>query len=146
MDVYNWLKLGATCSHFLGWCLVVLETPQHMMCMNNETWSLNQLSFNIRAMIQTFRNCFSSTSNNGLVDRYIKWNNNNYYCVILNVDGSYLGSLTRSGFSGIIRNTFDFFAKLGASSDADLLTLASPSEGVRDLLKNDAMETFFPHE
>ncbi|MCI21779.1 hypothetical protein A2U01_0042949, partial [Trifolium medium] len=39
-----------------------------------------------------------------------------------------------------------FFAKLGASSDADFLTHASPPEGVRDLLKNDAMETFFLHD
>jgi ribonuclease HI len=37
----------------------------------------------------------------------------------------------------------DFFAKLGSSSDADFLTHASPPEGVRDLLRNDAMGTFF---
>ncbi|MCI60930.1 hypothetical protein A2U01_0082186, partial [Trifolium medium] len=36
-----------------------------------------------------------------------------------------------------------FFAKLRASSDADFLTHASPLEGVRDLLKNDTMRTFF---
>jgi hypothetical protein len=40
----------------------------------------------------------------------------------------------------------DFFAKLGASSDADFLTRASPPEGVRDLLRNDAMGTFFLRE
>jgi ribonuclease HI len=33
----------------------------------------------------------------------------------------------------------DFFAKFGASSDADILTHASPPEGIRDLLKNDAI-------
>jgi hypothetical protein len=37
----------------------------------------------------------------------------------------------------------DFFAKLGATSDVDFLTHASPPEGVRDLLRNDAMGTFF---
>ncbi|GAU33875.1 hypothetical protein TSUD_66620 [Trifolium subterraneum] len=37
----------------------------------------------------------------------------------------------------------DFFAKLGASLDADLLTHASSPERVRDLLRNDAMTTFF---
>ncbi|MCH94411.1 S-like ribonuclease [Trifolium medium] len=37
----------------------------------------------------------------------------------------------------------DFFAKLGASSDADFSTHAFPPEGVRDLLRNDAMRTFF---
>ncbi|CAJ2638352.1 S-like ribonuclease [Trifolium pratense] len=40
----------------------------------------------------------------------------------------------------------DFFAKLGASSDADFLTHASPPEGIRDLLRNDAMRTFFLRE
>jgi ribonuclease HI len=57
-------------------------------------------------MVETLRNCFSPASNDRLVDRYIKWNNNNYSCVILNVDGSCIGSLVRSGFGGIIRNTF----------------------------------------
>jgi hypothetical protein len=37
----------------------------------------------------------------------------------------------------------DFFDKLGASSDADFLTHSSPLEGVRDLLRNDALGTFF---
>jgi hypothetical protein len=40
----------------------------------------------------------------------------------------------------------DFFAKLGASSDVDFLTYASPPEGVRDLLKNNATGTFFLYE
>ncbi|MCI43665.1 hypothetical protein A2U01_0064903, partial [Trifolium medium] len=40
----------------------------------------------------------------------------------------------------------DFFAKLGASSDADFLTHASLPEGVCDLLRNDAMGTFFLRE
>jgi ribonuclease HI len=56
-------------------------------------------------MVETFRNCFSPVSNDRLVDRYIKWNNNNHYCVILNVDDSCLGSPIRSGFGDIIRNT-----------------------------------------
>jgi hypothetical protein len=40
----------------------------------------------------------------------------------------------------------DLFAKLGASSDADFLIHVSPPEGVRDLLRNDAMGTFFLRE
>ncbi|MCI73792.1 glucan 13-beta-glucosidase, partial [Trifolium medium] len=39
-----------------------------------------------------------------------------------------------------------FFAKLGASSDADFSTPASPPEGVRDLLKSDTMRTFYLRE
>jgi hypothetical protein len=37
----------------------------------------------------------------------------------------------------------DFFIKLRTSSDADFLTHISPPEGICDLLKNDAMITFF---
>jgi hypothetical protein len=42
-------------------------------------------------------------------DRFIKWNNNNHYRVILNVDGSCLSSPIRFGFGGIIRNTFGHY-------------------------------------
>ncbi|MCI50277.1 glucan 13-beta-glucosidase, partial [Trifolium medium] len=37
----------------------------------------------------------------------------------------------------------DFFAKLGATSDVDFLTHASPPEDIRDLLRNDALGTLF---
>jgi hypothetical protein len=37
----------------------------------------------------------------------------------------------------------NFFAKLGASSDADFLTHASPSEDIHDLLRNDTMKILF---
>jgi hypothetical protein len=40
----------------------------------------------------------------------------------------------------------DFFAKFGAFSDVSFMTHVSPLEGVCDLLKNDAMETFFLRE
>jgi hypothetical protein len=40
----------------------------------------------------------------------------------------------------------DLFTKLRASSDANFLTHASSSEGVRDLLRHDATGTFFLRE
>jgi hypothetical protein len=40
----------------------------------------------------------------------------------------------------------NFFDKLGTSSDASFLTHVSPPKGVRDLLRNDAMGTFFLRE
>ncbi|KAK2403152.1 hypothetical protein QL285_052614 [Trifolium repens] len=60
-------------------------------------------------MVETFRNCFSLVSNDGLVDRYIKWNNNNNSCVILNVDRSCFDFLVQSRFDGIIRTTFGHY-------------------------------------
>ncbi|XP_045803019.1 uncharacterized protein LOC123896706 [Trifolium pratense] len=240
LDVYDWLKLGATCSNDLLFSAGLWWSWRHrnLMCLNNETWSLSRISFHIRAMVETFSNCFSPASNEGSIDRYIKWNHDNYPCTILNVDGSCPDSPVRSGFGGIIINTFghylvgfsgfiqgssdillaelyaiykglllakdmnidelvcysdslhsvnlirgphakfhthavliqdikellsqtnaslyhtlregnqcaDFFAKLGASSDADYLIHASTPDGVRDLLRNDAMRTFFLRE
>ncbi|KAK2434396.1 hypothetical protein QL285_019553 [Trifolium repens] len=58
-------------------------------------------------MVETSKNCLSFVSDDRLVDRYIKWNNNNHPCAILNVDANCLDSPIRSGFDGIIRNTFD---------------------------------------
>jgi hypothetical protein len=40
----------------------------------------------------------------------------------------------------------NFFAKLGASSDAGFTTHVSPPEGIRDLLKNNTMGTLFLYE
>jgi ribonuclease HI len=60
-------------------------------------------------MVETFRNCFSPVFNDKLADRHIKWNNNNYFCAILNVDESCLGSPVRSGFGAINRNTFGHY-------------------------------------
>ncbi|KAK2368688.1 hypothetical protein QL285_081866 [Trifolium repens] len=110
-DAYDWLKLGATGSQSLLFSAGVWWCWRHrnLVCLNNETWSLSRLSFNIRAMVETFRICFSPVSNDRLVDRHIKWNNNNYSCAILNVDGSCLGSPIRSGFGGIIRNSFGHY-------------------------------------
>jgi len=39
----------------------------------------------------------------------VKWNNNNHLCHILNVDESCIGTPTRAGFGGIIRNSTGFY-------------------------------------
>jgi hypothetical protein len=85
-------------------------------------------------MVETFRNCFSSVSNDRLVDRYIKWNNNNHSCAILNVNEGCLGSPVRSEFGGIIRNTFGhylagFFGFIQGSSDILLVELYAIYKG-----------------
>ncbi|GAU51122.1 hypothetical protein TSUD_28730 [Trifolium subterraneum] len=87
-------------------------------------------------MVETFRNCFSSdASNERLVDRDIKWNHNNYSCNILNVDGSCLVSPVRSGYDGIIRNTFghylaDFSGFIQGLSDILLAELYAIYKGL----------------
>jgi ribonuclease HI len=55
-------------------------------------------------MITTLTSCFSSHSTTIAEYILVKWNNNNYSDVILNVDESCLRSPVRSGFGGVIKN------------------------------------------
>lgn len=60
-------------------------------------------------MVENFKVCFKPISNDTLDIRFIKWNNNNFSSVILNVDGSCLGSPIRAGFGGVLRNYASFY-------------------------------------
>lgn len=60
-------------------------------------------------MVENFKICFKPISNDTLDIRFIKWNNNNFSSVILNVDGSCLGSPIRAGFGGVLRNYASFY-------------------------------------
>ncbi|XP_024640640.1 uncharacterized protein [Medicago truncatula] len=82
---------------------------RNMICLGNENWSNVKLSFNIQGMVDTLKACYPSTSNIGDEDQFIKWNNNNHACVILNVDGSCIGSPTIASYGGILRNYAGFF-------------------------------------
>ena len=81
---------------------------RNLMCLNHETWTLLRLSFlihdtadSIDASLQTttvsHQNCM------------VRWNNENFSCHVLNVDGSCLGVPIRAGFSGVIRNSAGFY-------------------------------------
>lgn len=80
-----------------------------MMGLGNENWSNAQLSFNIQGMIGTLKACYPCNSNSTEEDNLVKWNNNNHSCVILNVDVSCLGSPTRAGYGGVLRNYASFY-------------------------------------
>jgi hypothetical protein len=43
-------------------------------------------------------------------------------------------------------NCADFLAKLGTSSDSDLMIHASPPKGLSDILRSDVVGTFFLRE
>nr|ABD33150.1 Polynucleotidyl transferase, Ribonuclease H fold [Medicago truncatula] len=60
-------------------------------------------------------------------ERMVRWNSsNNHHCDILNVDGSCLGTPTRAGFGGLIRNNAGFFLSSfsGFLSDLTCILLA----------------------
>nr|ABD33195.1 Ribonuclease H [Medicago truncatula] len=78
--------MGPQCFLFAA-CLWWAWRHRNNMCLSNETWSTHHLSFNIQSMVENFKVCFKPTSNDTLDIRFIKWNNNNFSSVILNVDG-----------------------------------------------------------
>jgi len=80
-----------------------------MMCLSNENWTLNYLSYNIHGMVDTWKVSLTSSRNSVIEDKYVKWNHNNHFNVILNVDGSCLGSPIRAGYGGILGNNAGFY-------------------------------------
>ncbi|GAU50504.1 hypothetical protein TSUD_409790 [Trifolium subterraneum] len=61
MDAHDWLKWGSTGSKAFIFSAGVWWSWRHcnLMCLNNGTWSLTRLSFNIHSMVDTFKNCFN---------------------------------------------------------------------------------------
>jgi len=82
---------------------------RNLMCLNNENWHINRLAYNIHSMVDSFKSCNAHVTNVIHNDRFIKWNNGNHSCAILNVDGCCLGTLVRVGYGGVIRNYAGFY-------------------------------------
>ena len=79
------------------------------MCLGAETWPLQRLACNINNTIDVITNSFPYIASSAIDNCYIKWNNNNYSCAILNVDENCHGTPTRTGFGGILNNNSGFF-------------------------------------
>lgn len=79
------------------------------MCLGVETWSLQHLACNINNTIEVISNSFPSIFSSAIDNRCIKWNNDNYSCDILHVDGSCHGTPTITCFGGVLRNNSSFF-------------------------------------
>jgi hypothetical protein len=95
-SAYVWFKTSSIGSQAFTFSISVWWARRHqnLVCLNNETWSLYRLSFNIKSMVETFTSCFVSHSSSAQIDRYIRWNSDSHSCVILNVDGSCHDSTT----------------------------------------------------
>jgi len=87
------------------WCVWICRNS---MCINNEQMSIQRVSTNITNATESIMHAFPSLQS-GHLERYIRWNNNNFDCNILNVDGSCLGTPTRAGFGGLIRNSAGYY-------------------------------------
>lgn len=79
------------------------------LMLGNDNWYVCQLSFNIQGMVDTLKASYPLITNSVIDETLIKWNNNNHSHVILNIDGSCLGSPTKFGYGGVLRNEAGFY-------------------------------------
>ncbi|XP_024636603.1 uncharacterized protein [Medicago truncatula] len=106
---HNWIKkhsAGTLSSTFLAG-LWWTWRHRNLMCLNNEFWSLPRIMFNLHSSMLAINSAFHSAPVQ-LPGRLVRWNNNSN-CVVLNVDGSCMGSPIRAGYGGILRNSVGFF-------------------------------------
>jgi len=140
-SVQDWIKDGATSSRsklFLSrfWWI---WRHRNLICLGNETLSLTRLCSNINTLEETICSVFPKTCTSPSPARLIRWNNNDFQCPIMNVDGSSggvpirtrIGSIIRdhsgsfiSAFSGFIAHSQDIlFAELSALYQGIILAI-----------------------
>jgi len=79
------------------------------MCLGSEAWSLHRLICSIKHLIEVITNCFSPTPPITIVNCYVKWNNNNLSCAILNVVGSCHGTPLKTRFRRVLHDNLGLF-------------------------------------
>jgi len=93
-NTHDWLKngsLGPLSRLFVATLWWVWRT-MNMTCLGNENWSTTCLTLDIHDIVNTLNSCYTIVTNVAPETISVKWNNNNYSGVILNVDGSCLCS------------------------------------------------------
>jgi len=105
-SVSDWLREGSICSRstiFLAG-LWWIWRHRNNMCLGNVTMSEFHLCSNIFNLANSINTAFCKAAGAATSPRMICWNNNNFHCTILNVDGSWNGDPIRTGFGRIFRN------------------------------------------
>ncbi|XP_024634865.1 uncharacterized protein [Medicago truncatula] len=124
--VRDWIKDGLNGANSILFAASLWWIWRHRnsMCLSDEAMPLNRLTWNIMTSVNEVKLCFHQQHPVAESVRHIRWNNNNFDCAILNVDGSCIGSPTRTSFGGLFRNNAGFYL-LGFSgslpSSADIL-------------------------
>jgi len=109
-DIEDWIKDGTkgpnstTFAAGLWWVWL----NRNSMTINNEEMSIHRVAANIRNSADNILQAFPPNQAVQM-ERYVRWNNRNFDCNILNVDGSSLGSPARAGFGGLIRNNAGYY-------------------------------------
>ncbi|XP_024642131.1 uncharacterized protein [Medicago truncatula] len=117
------------------------------MCLNNENLSLFRLCNNITLAASDITSAFHSADTTIHEDRFVKWNGRNHKGSIINVDGSCIGTPSRAGYGGVIRNNASLFISgfsgfIPHSTDILLAELTAIYQGLNmamDLNMNDFM-------
>jgi len=97
--------------------------------------SVLRVAANVQSSSESITKAFPP-SQTAHMDRHVLWNNNNFECNILNVDGSCLGTPPRACFGGLIRNSdgyyiYGFSGFLPASTDILQAELSAIYFGLR---------------
>lgn len=105
-SVSDWFQEGAKCARSTVFFAALWWLWKHrsLMCLSNETMSVTRLCCNIFDLAESISTSLRNTASTPAPARFIRWNNNNHMCTILNVDGSCNGDPIRTGFGGILRN------------------------------------------
>ncbi|KEH27934.1 hypothetical protein MTR_5g049720 [Medicago truncatula] len=109
-NVVEWLKKGTTGPQaaFFASGLWWVWRCRNVMSISNEQMTIHRVAVNIQNSVEDIKRLFQP----GLavqLERHIRWNNNNFDGDILNVDGSCIGTPSRAGFGGLIRNTSGYY-------------------------------------
>jgi len=106
-DMEDWIKNGLNSNQgsLFAAGLWWIWRSRNAQCFNNETISLHRLASQIYNSVEDINFCFHQLQPATHLDRHVRWNNNNFNCTILNVDGSCIGSPIRAGFGGLFRNS-----------------------------------------
>lgn len=143
---HNWLRNNATNTHSSIFLAGLWWSWRHrnQICLSHVTWPLTKIICHIHNTADSMDRAFHVAHVPSL-DRLVRWNNNDYNCLVLNVDGSYLGTPTRAGYEGIIRNSAGFYITgfsgyLAASTDILFAELSAIHRGLLLAVESDYEE------
>ena len=105
------------------------------MCISQENWTLPRITSQIHNTASTLAETFGTTSGQQ-TDITVRWNHTNCNCIVLNVDGSCLGTPIRAGYGGLIRNFaglyhVGFFGYIAATTDILFAELTAILKGMQ---------------
>jgi len=109
--VKDWIRDGLNSTRAIMFAVGLWWVWRHRnsMCLNDEAMPLDRLTSNINNSAEDIKSCFYKPNSIAFPVRHIRWNNSNFNCAILNVDGSCIGTPARTGYGGLIRNSAGFY-------------------------------------